>query len=560
MVLWLKNIFKNRWKDLLFALGMTCILMLPYIFKDFLGIEHDTFFHISRIEQLSKSIQNRNFLPAIYPSENNNYGYASPLFYSDFFLIIPALLHLAGLSLAFCYKFIVFIASFLSIYAMILFTSHLTKKRSITWIAGCAYLFSNYRITDIYVRGALGEIFAFSFLPLMLLGLYEIIEEDHCSYFTLTISITCLALSHNLTFLLSSILCALFVILSIHKLTKKKIICISISIFFAFLLSCFFTLPMLEQLKSQSFIVDYYGQSSDLSSHSMNLWQFFVNETIFGYSGNTYDASMSMTVNVGWFLTFAPITYIFVKKKDPFVIKLLIIGYICLILPSSIFPWDKIPLQILQFPWRFNTLSMVLLSAPAALGISNLLKKSILRYIVIVVLCTECIYHVYPAYSRTFGITSKTTWSDILDGELCDPYYSAYYVRVELAGGDYLPLSSPDFRGRSPAIKDSNNNDLNISYTTDYNKITFNTDSLESNTQLIMPKTWYKGYTVYQIKDGKKIKVECSSNNESMVTFYAEKDSTYILTYEDTPLRKICLCVSLLSFMIWIIVLKKSSS
>ncbi len=555
MVLWLKK----RWKDILFALGMTCILMLPYIFKDFLGIEHDTFFHVSRIEQLSKAIQHGNFIPAVYPSENNSYGYASPLFYSDFFLILPALLHLCGFSLTFCYKCIVFIASFISIFTMIIFTSHITKKRSITWISGCAYLFSNYRITDIYVRGALGEIFAFSFLPLMLLGLYQIIEEEKYSFFPLTLSLTCLALSHNLTFLFASVLCAILVILSINKLTKKKILCISISILFAFLLSCFFTLPMIEQLHSQSFIVDYYGQSSDLASHSMNLWQYFVNQTVFGYSGNQYDASMTMTINIGWFLTFVPMTYFFVKKKDPFVLKMLIIGYICMLLPSSLLPWDIIPLKIIQFPWRFNTLAMLLLSVPSAIGISNLFHQKSIQLCILIVLCGDCIYHVMPALERTFGMTSQTTWQNILDGKLCDPYYSAYYVRVELAGGDYLPLNAPDFRGRSTAIKDANNQDLDISYTIDYDKLTFSTDTLEYDMQLVMPKTWYQGYTVYQIKDGKQTKVTCTANQEAMVTFYAQKDCTYIVTYEDTLLRKTCLCISFISLFVWLILMKKFS-
>lgn len=555
MVLWLKK----RWKDILFALGMTCILMLPYIFKDFLGIEHDTFFHVSRIEQLSKAIQHGNFFPAVYPSENNSYGYASPLFYSDFFLILPALLHLCGFSLAFCYKCIVFIASFISIFTMIIFTSHITKKRSITWISGCAYLFSNYRITDIYVRGALGEIFAFSFLPLMLLGLYQIIEEEKYSFFPLTLSLTCLALSHNLTFLFASVLCAILVILSINKLTKKKILCISISILFAFLLSCFFTLPMIEQLHSQSFIVNYYGQSSDLASHSMNLWQYFINQTVFGYSGNNYEASMTMTVNIGWFLSFVPITYFFVKKKNAFVVQMLVLGYICMLLPSSLLPWDIIPLKIIQFPWRFNTLAMLLLSVPSAIGISNLFHQKSIQLCILIVLCGECIYHVMPALERTFGMTSQTTWQDILDGKLCDPYYSAYYVRVELAGGDYLPLNAPDFRGRSTAIKDANNQNLDISYTIDYDKLTFSTDTLEYDMQLVMPKTWYQGYTVYQIKDGKQTKVTCTANQEAMVTFYAQKDCTYIVTYEDTLLRKTCLWISFISLFVWLILMKKFS-
>lgn len=555
MVLWLKK----RWKDILFALGMTCILMLPYIFKDFLGIEHDTFFHVSRIEQLSKAIQHGNFFPAVYPSENNSYGYASPLFYSDFFLILPALLHLCGFSLAFCYKCIVFIASFISIFTMIIFTSHITKKRSITWISGCAYLFSNYRITDIYVRGALGEIFAFSFLPLMLLGLYQIIEEEKYSFFPLTLSLTCLALSHNLTFLFASVLCAILVILSINKLTKKKILCISISILFAFLLSCFFTLPMIEQLHSQSFIVNYYGQSSDLASHSMNLWQYFINQTVFGYSGNQYDASMTMTVNIGWFLSFVPITYFFVKKKNAFVVQMLVLGYICMLLPSSLLPWDIIPLKIIQFPWRFNTLAMLLLSVPSAIGIFNLFHQKSIQLCILIVLCGECIYHVMPALERTFGMTSQTTWQDILDGKLCDPYYSAYYVRVELAGGDYLPLNAPDFRGRSTAIKDTNNQDLDISYTIDYDKLTFSTDTLEYDMELVIPKTWYQGYTVYQIKNDKQTKVTCIANQEAMVTFYAQKDCTYIVTYEDTLLRKTCLWISFISLFVWLILMKKFS-
>lgn len=75
MVLWLKK----KWKDIVFACLITCLFLLPYITKDFLGIEHDTFFHVSRIEQLSKAIQHGQFFPAVYPYENHHYGYA-PLY------------------------------------------------------------------------------------------------------------------------------------------------------------------------------------------------------------------------------------------------------------------------------------------------------------------------------------------------------------------------------------------------------------------------------------------------------------------------------------------------
>ncbi len=63
------------------------------------NLEHDTCFHLSRIEGLAQSFKDGIYMPRIYPYKNNNFGYASPLFYCDFFfLIIPALLYNAGLS------------------------------------------------------------------------------------------------------------------------------------------------------------------------------------------------------------------------------------------------------------------------------------------------------------------------------------------------------------------------------------------------------------------------------------------------------------------------------
>lgn len=546
MVLWIKK----RKKDIVFALVISVILLFPYLTKDLLAIEHDTFFHVSRIEQLSLSIQHGNFLPAIYPYENNGYGYASPLFYSDVFLITPALLHIVGLPLTFCYKFTVFIFSFISAFSMIILVSKISKKRLCSYIAGCVYLFSNYRITDIYVRGALGEIIAFSFLPILLIGLYEIIEEDKDSCITLTLGITCIALSHNLTFLLGCILIIIICVISIPKLNKTKYKNIFLSTIISFLLTCFFTLPMLEQLSSQDFIVDYYASSSDLSSGSMKLWQYFINNTVFGYSGDNYDPSITMTVNVGWFLTFAPITYLFVKEKNHFVMISFILGYICLLLPSSLLPWDVLPFKVLQFPWRINTLTMLLLTLPASIGIYNLCKKRIFSILLICILCSECIYHVLPEYSRTFGLPSNMTWQDVLDGKLTDPYYSAYYVRVELAGGDYLPLNSPDFRQRSTNIKNSNNNDTNITYQKDYLTLTFTNDVDDT---LIMPLTYYKGYTVYEVKDGVKEKIDCYESSEAMVTFNAKANYAYIVTYEDTPLRKCCLIISEITLIGFII-------
>ena len=67
---------KNRY-FIVTSLILTLVIMFPYITRRFTPVEHDTFFHLSRIEQLSKSIRNGQFLPAHYPEENFGFGYAS---------------------------------------------------------------------------------------------------------------------------------------------------------------------------------------------------------------------------------------------------------------------------------------------------------------------------------------------------------------------------------------------------------------------------------------------------------------------------------------------------
>ena len=100
--------------DIAIILAFTVLLMFPYLTKSFLAIEHDTFFHVSRIEQYAKALQHGQILPAIYPYENGGFGYGSPLFYSDIFLLLPAILHNLGLVLVDSYKLTVFLASFFS--------------------------------------------------------------------------------------------------------------------------------------------------------------------------------------------------------------------------------------------------------------------------------------------------------------------------------------------------------------------------------------------------------------------------------------------------------------
>jgi len=367
--------------DLSIILALTVLLMSPYLTKSFLAIEHDTFFHVSRIEQYAKALQHGQILPAIYPYENGEFGYGSPLFYSDIFLLLPAILHNLGLVLVDSYKLTVFLASFFSGITMYMLASKFTQKSPIRLLAVAAYLFSNYHITDIYVRGALGEVFALVGIPLILSGLYEIFETNQKYSLSYLIGLVITVLSHNLSFLLCFILIIIVCIIYLPKCSFDRYKILVSESMLACLFTAFYTFPMIEQLKSQQFYLNYYASSSALENHAMAFRQFFANQTVFGLSGNQYNANNAMVVNIGLFLTIVPISYLFLtKKKYPFITIMLVIGWGCMLFPAQIFPWKHMSvLRILQFPWRLNMLSLPLLCVPAVIGIENLTRK--LKYL-----------------------------------------------------------------------------------------------------------------------------------------------------------------------------------
>ena len=535
--------------DIAIVLALTILLMFPYLTKSFLAIEHDTFFHVSRIEQYAKALQHGQILPAIYPYENGGFGYGSPLFYSDIFLLLPAILHNLGLVLVDSYKLTVFLASFFSGITMYMLASKFTSKSSIRLLAAAAYLFSNYHITDIYVRGALGEVFALVGIPLILSGLYEIFETNQKYSFSYLIGLVITVLSHNLSFLLCFILVIIICIIYLSKCSFDRYKLLVSESMLACLLTAFYTFPMIEQLKSQQFYLNYYASSSALENHAMAFWQFFANQTVFGLSGNQYKASNAMVVNIGLFLSIAPISYLFLAKKEkqPFITSMLVLGWICMLLPAQIFTWKNMSfVRVLQFPWRLNMLALPLLCVPAVIGIENLTHK--LKYVpicLILLLSLEGIYHLYPATKRTFIMPHNTTWQEVTDGKLIDPYYSAQYMRVELAGGDYLPYHSLDFRSYTKTIQTTSAETVTTGEWIDYGSYHF---TITNPQTVVLPITYYKGYIVRNIDTAEVLETTLSKNGLVSVTIPSA--GTYVCEYQSTNIRIVSIWISILTCMI----------
>lgn len=355
MAAWLKQ---HRTVFYLFsAMVLSALFSLPYLCRDFLALEHDTLFHLSRIEGLAESISRGNFFPSIYPYKNGGFGYASPLFYCDVFLIPWAMLYRFGMAISTVYRLLVITVTFVSALAVLRLCDAVSDDPLSSLVLCAAFLFSNYRITDVYVRGALGEVIGFVFLSILLRGLFRLFEQrNESAAYEVMAGISGLLLSHNLSALFGFLLILVFFLCYVFTVPARITRSLFKALVLSFLLTAWFTLPMIEQLRSQPLVLNYYANSSDLSSYALPLWKYFANTTVFGYGSNDLPRDMQMTVNPGIALSLLPLFWLLFYRKSPhrrFVSACFVLGYVTLILPWDGFPWDRMRLfSILQFPWR----------------------------------------------------------------------------------------------------------------------------------------------------------------------------------------------------------------
>ena len=172
---------KKHLIDFLVAVIISVLFLMPYISRDLLSLEHDTLFHVSRIEGMAQALKRGELFPGIYPLKNIEFGYASPLFYCDILLIPFGFLYNCEVPLAVVYKLLIFAVTLFSVYAVMKLTRQVTDSFLASSFTATAFCFANYRISDVYIRGALGELMAMGFLALCISALYTLLEEKNCS-------------------------------------------------------------------------------------------------------------------------------------------------------------------------------------------------------------------------------------------------------------------------------------------------------------------------------------------------------------------------------------------
>ena len=382
------------------------------------------------------------------------------------------------------------------------------------------------------------------FLPICLLGIIEVLTFEKYNSKHLIIGFTMVTLAHNISLFIISLTFLFFIIAYINKLDKQRIMTIAKAAIITILLTSFFLLPMIEQLLDQTFVLSLYTKT-DLSAYAIGIRHLLCNNTIFKTAAinQSYPA---MNVSIGYFAIIFSLLTIFVKP-DRLHKTLFIIGTIFMILPTIYCNWSilSVFLSAIQFPWRLEMIALLLLSVCSSITFTKIITNKKIMILTFIILTIEAIYHLYPATQRPFTISNNTRYEQLLDGSIIDPFYSANYVRVELAGGDYLNIDHPDFKNISKCITASDKN-ITCDITRNYNDMIF---TIDQEAEVTLPVSYYKGYVII---DQNNNTYPISSNKQGLITFNANKN-TYHLIYRHTKVQIISLFISLSTLFVIII-------
>ena len=195
---------------------------------DGLNIGDDYFYHLPSILDKYESALNGNGLGGISSQIGNGLGYGASLFYSPlshYFIVVLALIFKPfGISLLTSYKLAFIFVVFLSGVFMYRFALKFTSGNKVASLisSACLVLYP-YRLFNLFCRLAIAEAFAFTFIPLFLCGLYEVVHMDKDKIRTLpfvkiVLGASLLFLSHNLTALFVFIVGILYLLISIPRL------------------------------------------------------------------------------------------------------------------------------------------------------------------------------------------------------------------------------------------------------------------------------------------------------------------------------------------------------
>lgn len=526
--------------------------------KGFFPMHDDT--QPSRIYLMAKSLATGQF-PVRWIGELG-YGYGYPLF--NFYAPLPyylgALFFLSGLNILLSTKLVFFIAIVLSGLTMYLLAKEIVDTR--TGILGAIiYLYAPYHAINIYIRGAVGEIYAYAFLPLVVLGIIKVTRNrDRQSLIRgLLIGAIGLALvliSHNI----SGLITLLFMIIilfcrfcySLMKHLNFKVFCyLLLILLFGISISSFFTFPAFFE-KQFTNVAGLTTGGSDFHDHFLYLDQLW--SSPWGFAGSSVGRTDGMSFMIGKLhlilalFSIGIITSSVLTHKNPWKSS----GYplylfcgsvvftlftIFLMLGNSVLIWENVPLlSYIQFPWRFlnfTLLGITLATVTSMLFIPKKWQNMAVIFFVLILIAFNSKYF-YPQAPIPFNESFYTENNNL-------------NYQISKTSDEYLPSNflSPKSNDELKALKSLSSSDF-VKKISD--KITFKEYAVETEKKInyISDTAYFPGWHAYTGETNLEV-----SNFQGIIAVNLPPGKyDFQLKLENTPIRSISNLISILSLFL----------
>jgi len=338
-----------------------CISLLPFViplFRSDLALTHDGNVHLAKMVEYYKMLRDGQF-PVRWASDFS-YGYGLPTFNFSYplpYAVAAGLLY-TGIGLVPTFKLTFLLSFLLSGLFMFLFTSSLFKNWKSALLATILYQFSPFHLEDIFTRGALGESYTYTLLPLILLGISLLIKKQNLKYYFLSAFATfLLIISHNSVSLLFFGLSALY--LFFFARSYKVLLIGSSAMVLGLACASFYWVPALTELKytySSVLMKNYY------ITHFPSLRSIFLPS----FSPDVSSLTDGISTQIGFwgellpFIAGALLARSYFNEENRRILifsTLTFAGGLFFMLPMSAGLWSQIPvMEQFQFPWRFLTL------------------------------------------------------------------------------------------------------------------------------------------------------------------------------------------------------------
>lgn len=554
----------------LFA-SMTCL-------TDFMYYMHDRDFHLTRIISLASSLKELQIPHRISFDMLNGYGYATPLYYGEIFMILPAILYNLYLPLQTCYQIFVIVVNFMTcIISYWCFMRMSDKDWKKGLLGAFMYTMAAYRLTNVMVRAAVGEYVALAFFPLMLYGFWYI----YCKKSDKKISIKdCMPIILAATGIVNShvlscemvLLFIIFLALINYRKTFKKNTFIALlqSAIVSFLLNMWFVIPFLQSMRMNISVNDRDIVNA-LESRKAYLVQLF--GIFHTSSGNNvwWGTQNEMPLSIGFPLVIGIGIFIYacMKKEEwhlqyagkmKVATECFVLGMVALYL-SSLYRWDDLIhiskefariLGMVQFPWRYLGIATVCLVAMIIFilqifekKVSDNFYKQIVLGMILALMITEG--HFIMEYIN------------VQDGERI---YSETDIGImgEIMGGEYLLQETDVNKYKTDRNVDASGEGIECSeFYYDKNGkyyLTINNRMAEQG-YIDVPIQAYDNYHAYT-NDGEELNIVIGANNKIRVLVPGYYDGEICIKYVVPVLWRLCEIISLITMCVLIFIMTRA--